>query len=140
MSRITVIFIIIAALNGLCSIIIAASSSHGLIFTKVPGGNDFIHLASQSQMIHALVILSIAIIYHIILTQRIHSNYTASLILLLTIIAFTIGIAGFSGGLYAIALGTKLPGLVPTGGTFLILGWCLIIFFGVIKLFSKRLV
>ena len=41
MSRITVIFIIIAALNGLCSIIIAASSSHGLIFTKVPGGNDF---------------------------------------------------------------------------------------------------
>lgn len=91
-------------------------------------------------MIHALVILSIAIIYHIILTQRIHSNYTASLILLLTIIAFTIGIAGFSGGLYAIALGTKLPGLVPTGGTFLILGWCLIIFFGVIKLFSKRLV
>ena len=138
MSRITVLFIITAALNGLCSIIAAACASHGFIFTIVPGGNDFVNLASQSQMIHALVILSIAIIYHIILTQRIHSNYTASLILLLTFIAFTIGIAGFSGGLYAISLGVKLPGLVPTGGIFLMLGWCFIMFFGVIKLFSKH--
>jgi uncharacterized membrane protein YgdD (TMEM256/DUF423 family) len=136
MNRISVLFIITAALNGLCSIIAAASASHGFIFTIVPRGNTFINLASQSQMTHALVILSISIIYHIILTQRIHSNYTASLIFLLTVIAFTIGIVGFSGGLYAIALGTELPGLVPTGGVFLILGWCFIMFFGVINLFS----
>ena len=88
-------------------------------------------------MVHSLVILIIAIIYHLILTQRINSNYKAKSILLLTYITFTIGIVGFSGGIYAIALESKIPGLVPTGGIFLILGWCFIIFFGIIKLFSK---
>jgi len=137
MSQITAIFIIIAALNGLCSIITAACAAHGFGFTIASSGNDFINLASQSQMVHSLVILIIAIIYHLILTKRINSNYKAKSILLLTYITFTIGIAGFSGGIYAIALDSKIPGLVPTGGVFLILGWCFIIFFGVIKLFSK---
>ncbi|MFL2654577.1 MAG: DUF423 domain-containing protein [Alphaproteobacteria bacterium] len=137
MSQITAIFIIIAALNGLCSIIAAACAAHGFGFTLASRGNDFINLASQLQMVHSLVILIIAIIYHLILTQRINSNYKAKSILLLTYITFTIGIAGFSGGIYAIALESKIPGLVPTGGIFLILGWCFIIFFGIIKLFSK---
>ena len=137
MSQITAIFIIIAALNGLCSIIAAACAAHGFGFTLASRGNDFINLASQLQMFHSLVILIIAIIYHLILTQRINSNYKAKSILLLTYITFTIGIAGFSGGIYAIALESKIPGLVPTGGIFLILGWCFIIFFGIIKLFSK---
>jgi len=137
MSQITAIFIIIAALNGLCSIIAAACAAHGFGFTLASRGNDFINLASQLQMVHSLVILIIAIIYHLILTQRINSNYKAKSILLLTYITFTIGIAGFSGGIYAIALESKIPGLVPTGGIFLILGWCFIMFFGIIKLFSK---
>jgi len=137
MSQITAIFIIIAALNGLCSIIAAACAAHGFGFTLASRGNDFINLASQLQMVHSLVILIIAIIYHLILTQRINSNYKAKSILLLTYITFTIGIAGFSGGIYAIALESKIPGLVPTGGIFLILGWCFIIIFGIIKLFSK---
>ncbi|MBC94374.1 MAG: hypothetical protein CMM38_12140 [Rhodospirillaceae bacterium] len=137
MSQITAIFIIIAALNGLCSIIAAACAAHGFGFTLASRGNDFINSASQLQMVHSLVILIIAIIYHLILTQRINSNYKAKSILLLTYITFTIGIAGFSGGIYAIALESKIPGLVPTGGIFLILGWCFIIFFGIIKLFSK---
>ena len=137
MSQITAIFIIIAALNGLCSIIAAACAAHGFGFTLASRGNDFINLASQLQMVHSLVIIIIAIIYHLILTQRINSNYKAKSILLLTYITFTIGIVGFSGGIYAIALESKIPGLVPTGGIFLILGWCFIIFFGIIKLFSK---
>ena len=45
MSQITAIFIIIAALNGLCSIIAAACAAHGFGFTLASRGNDFINLS-----------------------------------------------------------------------------------------------
>jgi len=41
--------------------------------------------------------------------------------------AFVLGILGFCGGLYALALaGVRLPGIPPTGGGLLMLGWLLL--------------
>lgn len=42
-------------------------------------------------------------------------------------LAFFFGVLGFCGGLYALALGGwRLPGVPPTGGVLLMLGWLLL--------------
>ena len=41
--------------------------------------------------------------------------------------AFVIGLLAFCGGVYSLALsGVRLPGVAPTGGTLLMLGWLLL--------------
>jgi uncharacterized membrane protein YgdD (TMEM256/DUF423 family) len=52
-------------------------------------------------------------------------------------IAFTIGIVGFSGGLYATAGGSQISSMAPVGGTVLMAGWLLLALAGGVAIFSR---
>jgi len=113
-------WIVFAALMALCSVAMGAFASHGLKNILSDKALAWIETAAQYQMYHALALLALACI--ILSSGR-------SLLSNLCGYSFLMGIVGFSGSLYALALGgpKMLVFVTPFGGLLLMLGWLLLI-------------
>lgn len=113
----TQIFISLAAILGGLSVAAGAFASHALREKISERSLEIFEVGARYQMYHALALLLVAI-----LMSRIPSPPT-------TLIAsgwlFIIGIAIFSGSLYALSLtGIKILGAItPLGGVAFLLGW-----------------
>lgn len=130
MSRTAALFILFAGLNGLMAVLAGAWAAHGFVIPLIDGGDTLAETGSRYQMWHALALLGVALAL-----DRVR---TALMLWRLAGIAFIIGIAGFSGGLYATAGGSAISGLAPIGGAVLMAGWLLVALAGLVALFSRR--
>ncbi len=140
MSRTAAIFIFFAGLNGLIAVLGGAWAAHGFVLPLIAGGDVLAETASRFQMWHALALLGLAIAH-----DRAPSPFGpltyflgTRALLRLTGIVFLIGIAGFSGGLYATAAGSTIAGLAPLGGTAFMVGWLLLALAGLAALLERR--
>lgn len=130
MSRTTAFLILLAALNGLLSVLAGAWAAHGFGLPLIAGGEVLAEIGSRFQMWHALALLGVAL--------ALDRAPPARPLWLLAGLAFLAGIAGFSGGLYATASGVSVPRLAPAGGTALMAGWVLLALAGVAALVARR--
>lgn len=111
------IFLSLGAIYGGLAVAIGAFATHALRTTLNPQSLHLIETGVRYQMIHALVLLSVGI-----LCIQIKAP---DLTLTLAGISFAIGIIGFSGSLYALALLSPVwfGYITPLGGLALIFGW-----------------
>jgi len=130
MSRNTAFFIFLAGLNGLMAVLAGAWAAHGFIIPLADGGDTLAETGSRYQMWHALALLGVGLALDHLPAGRVLWRLAG--------IAFIIGIAGFSGGLYAAAAGSPVPGLAPIGGRVLMAGWLLLALAGGAAFFSRR--
>jgi uncharacterized membrane protein YgdD (TMEM256/DUF423 family) len=111
------IFLSVAAILGGLSVVAGAFASHALRDRISERSLEIFDVGARYQMYHALALLLVAV-----LISRTPSPPT-------TLIAsgwlFIVGIAIFSGSLYALSLtGIKILGAItPLGGVAFILGW-----------------
>jgi len=108
------IWVALAALNGFVAVAFGAAGSHVLSGQLDAADLARVRLAADYQLWHALALLAVAAL----------ADRRGNLRLFLAAFCFALGVAGFSGGLYARALGGLDVGpVVPIGGTLLLLGW-----------------
>jgi uncharacterized membrane protein YgdD (TMEM256/DUF423 family) len=108
--------ILVAALLAGVGVALGALGAHGLEDRFVDGGQAWWETGVRYQMWHALALLAVAAI--------------ASRPGIVVPLAFVLGTAGFSGSLYAMALGSSWSGwgpITPLGGTFYLVGWLALI-------------
>ncbi|KMT65258.1 DUF423 domain-containing protein [Catenovulum maritimum] len=106
---------------GLTAVILGAFGAHALKPMLTTKEMEVFDTAVNYQFTHAFALISVAICYR--LTQYKQLKLAA--------IVFCLGILGFSGTLYLWVLTGKkwLAMLTPLGGSFLIMGWVLLIIF-----------
>jgi uncharacterized membrane protein YgdD (TMEM256/DUF423 family) len=140
MSRTAAVFVFFAGLNGLIAVLGGAWAAHGGAVPLIAGGDILAETGSRFQMWHALALLGLAAAHdHAPAAQTSIARFLGSQTLFrLAGIGFLIGIAGFSGGLYATASGSAISGLAPLGGTAFMVGWLLLALAGVAALLSRR--
>lgn len=112
LTRATAIVIVVAALFGLCSVLLGAWAAHGL----AEPAKDWVATAAQVHLGHAAAMLATAL-----LIER-SSGWTRRLALGAAA-GFALGMALFGGGLVALAVGVRLGGFAPLGGFALMAGW-----------------
>ena len=121
------------------AVVAGAWAAHGFGVPLIAGGDVLAESGSRFQMSHALALLGVAIAHEIAPSP--YSFFSRILgtkaLLRLAGIAFVVGIAGFSGGLYASAAGSAVSGLAPLGGTVLMVGWLLLSLAGLVSLFAR---
>jgi uncharacterized membrane protein YgdD (TMEM256/DUF423 family) len=118
----TRIFLGVGALFGGLSVATGAFASHALREKLSERALDIFETGSRYQIYHSIALLIVALL--------LSRAETASSPLIAAGIAFIVGIAIFSGSLYALSLsGIKwLGAITPLGGVAFILGWgCLAI-------------
>ena len=140
MSRTAAFFILFAGLNGSMAVLAGAWAAHGFVLPLIAGGDVLAETGSRFQMWHALALLGVAAAHEVAPSAQagIARVFGVQALFRLAGIAFIIGIAGFSGGLYATAIGFALSVLAPLGGTVLMAGWLLLALAGGVALFSRR--
>ena len=113
------LFIILGSLNALIGVALGAFGAHGLKTKVAPEMLTVWNTAVQYHLIHALGLLLIGILFHLMPNAPLIK--TAGWAILL-------GIVLFSGSLYALVLtGTKPLGIItPIGGVAFLVGWLLI--------------
>ncbi len=118
----TQLFITLAAILGGLSVAAGAFATHGLKATLSDRALEIFETAVRYQMYHAIALLIVAL-----LLLR-----TDSTILVVTGWAFIVGIAVFSGSLYALSLtDIKILGAItPVGGAAFIVGWLCLAYAG----------
>lgn len=108
--------ILLAALLAGIGVTLGALGAHGLEDRFVDGGLTWWETGVRYQMWHALALLAVAAL--------------ASRPGIVVPLAFVVGTVGFSGSLYAMALGSSWSGwgpITPMGGTFYLVGWLALI-------------
>ena len=140
MSRTAAVFVFFAGLNGLIAVLGGAWAAHGGAVPLIAGGDVLAETGSRFQMWHALALLGLAAAHEQAPSPIGPLTYFfgTRALLRLTAIAFIVGIAGFSGGLYATASGSTLAALAPLGGAAFMVGWLLLALAGVAALLSRR--
>jgi uncharacterized membrane protein YgdD (TMEM256/DUF423 family) len=140
MSRTAAVFIFFSGLNGLIAVLGGAWAAHGFVLPLIAGGDVLAETGSRFQMWHAIALLGLAAAHdHAPAARSGIARLLGSRVLLrLTGIVFLVGIAGFSGGLYATASGSTIAGLAPLGGTAFMVGWLLLALTGVVALLSRN--
>ena len=110
-----------AAANGLFAVAMGAFAAHGLKDRVSGDALGWIRTASDYQMWHGLALLAISV------SGGIEGALKAAAV------AFLIGIILFSGSLYLLALvGWRgFAWVTPLGGTALLLGWVLLLWYGI---------
>lgn len=113
------LFVILGSLNALIGVALGAFGAHGLKTKVVPEMLTVWNTAVHYHLIHALGLLLIGILYH--LMPDASQIKTAGWAILL-------GIILFSGSLYALVLtGIKALGMItPIGGVAFLVGWLLL--------------
>lgn len=111
------IFIAIAAILAGLSVAAGAFASHALKAKLTERALEIFETGAKYQMYHALALLLVAI-----LLSRVE---TVTIPLMIAGYAFIVGIALFSGSLYALSLsGIKwLGAITPLGGIAFLVGW-----------------
>lgn len=139
MSRTTAIFILLAGLNGFLAVLAGAWAAHGFAVPLVSGGAALAESGSRFQMFHALALIGVAIAHEVAPSPYsfLSRILGTKALFRLSGFAFIVGIAGFSGGLYATATGSQLAGLAPIGGTALMIGWLLLGLAGLVTLIAR---
>lgn len=124
----TRIFLAIASIYGALGVAAGAFASHALKDRLTEKALSIFETGARYQMYHALALLMVAL-----LLSRAEASQT---FMVAGGWAFVVGIAIFSGSLYALSLtGIKwLGAIAPLGGTSLIIGWiCLAVASGSFK-------
>ncbi|MBO1350923.1 MAG: DUF423 domain-containing protein [Hormoscilla sp. GUM202] len=124
----TRIFLAIASIYGALGVGAGAFASHALKDRLTEKALSIFETGARYQMYHALALLMVAL-----LLSRAEASQT---FIVAGGWAFVVGIAIFSGSLYALSLtGIKwLGAITPLGGTSLIIGWiCLAVAAGSFK-------
>ncbi|MCW5908302.1 MAG: DUF423 domain-containing protein [Chitinophagales bacterium] len=118
------IFLIIAALAGLISVVLGAFGAHGLKPLLSPD-----HLAMWEKGVQYQVYHTLAIFMCYLFLKKEHSSFIRN-----AAICFALGIMCFSGSLYLLSTRelTGIPALIlgpvtPIGGFFFIAGWGLVL-------------
>jgi uncharacterized membrane protein YgdD (TMEM256/DUF423 family) len=106
------VWLALAALLGATGMAFGAGGAHSLRALIVPEYLPTFETGVRYQLIHAVVLLALAL-----QAERRRVGVSASL--------FTLGVLLFSGSLYALALGapTRFGIVTPFGGVALLLGW-----------------
>jgi len=106
------LWLALAALLGATGMAFGAGGAHSLRALIVPEYLATFETGVRYQLIHAVVLLALAL-----QAERRRVGVSASL--------FTLGVLLFSGSLYALALGapTRVGIVTPFGGVALLLGW-----------------
>ncbi len=117
------IFITLAAILGGLSVAAGAFATHALKPTLSLRALEIFETAARYQMYHALALLIVALLL---------LRTDSPTILVITGWAFIVGIAIFSGSLYALSLtDIKILGAItPLGGATLIIGWLCLAYAG----------
>lgn len=115
-----------AALCGVLGVIFGAFGAHGLRDSLEPRLMQTFETAVQYQLIHALALLLVALLY---------GQVGRSLALEISIFAFMAGILLFSGSLYGLVLTEArwLGPVTPLGGLCFIVGWMALLVGGIQK-------
>lgn len=115
------VWIILGGLAGLTAVAMEATAAHALAPRIGPASLELVRSANQMLGWHALALVLCGV-----WAERVGSQGAGRLAHVAGA-AFTLGILGFCGSLYLIALGgLRLPGVAPTGGVLLMLGWLLL--------------
>lgn len=111
-------WIVIAAVNGLISVVLGAFGAHGLEKLVDKSKLATFDVGVRYQMYHALAMLAVAWVMSIAPTR----TATASGVCML------VGIVLFSGSIYGLVLTSWkwLGPVTPIGGTLLMVGWLLL--------------
>ncbi len=118
----TRIFLSIAAILGATSVAFGAFAAHALREKLTERATEIFETGARYQMYHALALLLVAL-----LLSRAEAAQSS---LVAAGYAFIVGVALFSGSLYALSLtGVKwLGAITPLGGVAFIVGWgCLFV-------------
>ncbi|WP_238596846.1 DUF423 domain-containing protein [Psychromonas sp. psych-6C06] len=109
------LFLVIAALLGATGVALGAYASHGLARWANVQQVEYFQLAVTYQLLHAITLLAVSI----------SAIFIHNRLLLISQIAFVLGIVFFSGSLYLyVFTGTKMLGMItPLGGLLLIFAW-----------------
>jgi uncharacterized membrane protein YgdD (TMEM256/DUF423 family) len=115
----TRLFLIIASFLGATGVALGAYASHGLSGWANSQQIAYFQLAVNYQLVHAITLLVV-----VVLSLFINNRF-----LLMSKIAFVLGICFFSGSLYLYVLsGTKILAVItPIGGLLLIIAWLLVL-------------
>lgn len=114
-------WIVLGGLAGLTAVAMEAAAAHALAPRIGVSSLGLVRGANQMLGWHAL-----ALVLSGIWAERV-GGQGAGRLAHVAGAAFTVGVLGFCGSLYLIALaGLQLPGAAPTGGVFLMLGWLLL--------------
>jgi uncharacterized membrane protein YgdD (TMEM256/DUF423 family) len=113
------LFILLGSLNALIGVALGAFGAHGLKTKVAPEMLTVWNTAVQYHLIHALGLLLIGILAHLMPAAPLIKSGGWSILL---------GILLFSGSLYALVLtGIKPLGIItPFGGVAFLIGWLLI--------------
>lgn len=111
-------WVFLAAVNGFLAVAAGAFGAHALKARLDPPDLATFEVAARYQMYHALALLVVAWCTASRPTATISSAGWC----------FTLGIAVFSGSLYALTLGgwRWMGAITPIGGLFLLAGWALL--------------
>ena len=117
------IWLFIAALSGLTSVLAAGYGAHSLNgITTFSSAVKAYETAQLFHMLHSIVLFGIAILFAVTEGWR---GALAHWALQIAALALLLGIVLFSGGIYFGVLKGVQPGIpvVPTGGGLFLLGW-----------------
>lgn len=118
------LFLVIAALFGLLSVMLGAFAAHGLKAKLSASALSAFETGVHYQMYHALALLAVVGVLRWLgpTTTLVAAGW-----------AFVLGVVLFSGSLYGLALGGPrwLGPVTPLGGLSFMLGWCLLLVVGV---------
>ncbi len=114
------IFILIAAISGLLSVMIGAFAAHGFKQILSVDALRTVQIAAQYQMYHALALLAVGVYAN---NRPMQKGLKAAGL------GFILGAILFSGSLYALALGAPrwLGPITPLGGLCFMWGWASLI-------------
>lgn len=114
-STVSRLFMVIAALLGATGVALGAYASHGLTNWATVQQVEYFQLAVNYQLLHAITLLAVSI----------GGLFFNNRYLIVSQIAFVLGIICFSGSLYLyVFTGTKVLGMItPIGGLLLIIAW-----------------
>ena len=108
-------WLVVAALNLLCGVILGAFGAHGLKARLSPESLGWWQTATDYLFWHALGLLVMGALMHALPELRLGG----------AALALQLGILIFCGSLYAMALGAPrwFGAITPIGGTAMIIGW-----------------
>ena len=108
------LWIVAGAAAGLLGVAMAAFAAHANLD---PAARAILHSAVEMQLWHALALVAVGL--WVRTGAGVLAHFAGA--------AFLLGLLGFCGGIYSLALlDIRLPMLAPTGGTALMLGWALL--------------
>lgn len=131
-------FLIIAALSGFITVAFGAFAAHGLEASLSAKQMDWIKTGVQYQMFHTIALLALG--FFVSGTEPQSQPKCRKRAVNIIAVLWILGILGFSGGLYAMAIlnTTKFVMIVPMGGTAFLVGWLVLFLVAVRSALAKK--